>query len=130
MKGKLTLKYDHWAKSHSKQPVEESDVAIESDILMHDTESSTRTICFVLKTGEKVGYNYSQLGKCSYSPETNTITLDFSGDEIVINGERLDGLFKSLLQQQPKEIKEVDRRYTSIAIVQFIVNEIKIRQKS
>ncbi|MFT3793643.1 hypothetical protein [Flavobacterium sp.] len=127
----LTDKFDQHKKRKlgkisPQKPSEESEVENENFV----KPGHIRNLAFVLADGQKQFFNYSDLTNGIFTPEENTLVLNFRGiAAITLKGSRLDLLYDKLLHQIPQKIACKEKRYEATKLEDEIyVEEITITE--
>lgn len=68
------------------------------------SEAFVSMLDFVLATGRRVALPYATLLKAECDGSAS-ITLTYSTDKVVINGRRLDTLYRAIVQHRAREVK-------------------------
>src|SRR5689334_21281646 len=102
MSDNLRFKFDQLQNKNTlkNQAEEKSD----KDFSMHTSESYVRNLLFVQKDGKQIFLNYAYLISGEYDPDANEIVLIFSSHIVYLRGQLLEGLYRAILEQSPKEI--------------------------
>lgn len=92
---------------------------------------NVRNLAVLLPDGKMQFFNYSYLVTCSYSPEQNSIKMEFSTHSLELKGQRLEQLFYELMAQVNKVIRCSESRYSALdtSADKPVVSEIIITEK-
>ena len=83
-------------------------------------------ISFVNLDQKRFFLNYGNLKSCEYDPTVQRIKLTFSENLIELGGIHLEKLYYKLMENQVKEIIQLDKRYAAISGNIPTVFELKI----
>ncbi|MBO0950599.1 hypothetical protein [Fibrella forsythiae] len=114
-------------------PTTPQDIASLVGVQLHDADSIVRNICFAWEDGRKAFFNYAYLIAAEFESDTNqnTIKLSFSSHTISMSGYCLEILFFSLLNNMPKLITVISKRYTYTEdLIYPVVVEIAISKEN
>ena len=103
-----------------------------------DQKQLTNGIIFVLRTGQKHSFPYSQLVSCCLeeNPEHTSdknapsqfLVLDYANHRVITLGERLDEVLDRINEGTLSHLVAVDGRYTNLNTNQPFVTEIVIQK--
>lgn len=104
----LTDKFKNRNKKRSSSSENDEDV---TPVEHYEEGGYSRNLCFVQPDGEKEFVNYAYLVSGKYTPNTSEIVLTYTICTVTLKGYKLEGLFDSLMNHVPKEIRCEDERY-------------------
>ena len=124
------LHYDRLREGDPTKPADENDAHAES--AFYDSPNNARNLCFIWPDGKRqfISYAYLVGGELNPSTNGNVLTLNFTAYIVTLKGYGLEALFTALLDHLPRQIIQVEERYTQVngtenTLVTTIVVQLK-----
>lgn len=90
-----------------------------------------RNLAFGWPDGRKLFLNYSYMVSGEYKPDEKIIELEFTTHIVKLKGYKLEILFDALMNQEPRVIRCIDKRYNTLNDENTpVVNEMSVTKNT